>query len=645
MAETKVIDLQVKTNLGSLKSQLADAKRSVQELSDEFGHTSVQATQAAEKAAGLKLEIAESNKLIKAFNPAENLNSATTALGGVRESVGLVSTSLKVFGTDSEGAAIAMEKVGLAMELTSGISSIKESVNSFKTLGAVIKSTSVFQGLYNFVMTGSFAITTATTTAQVAETAATVAQGAAIAATATATSGATIAMKLFRLALIATGIGAIIVGIGFLIANMGSLLSLFSDSAEANARNAAAVKANTVEIEKNVKANDKRSASLKISNDYQYAMAKATGATNEQLREMAVRHAQSTIEMEKNSVAIATQVYWKNKLKLQQLINAEADEEDIKNQRKNAEEAHKALAKEQKDYHDALADKKAVIRQNNVEIAAENYEANKKEIEDTKSHHVTKNKIVKDSGKSKEEIEFDLRKAARLKMDEEFAAENAALKKQEDEKNAIELAGIEARSAAQREQSARDKEIRDRINEEELAAAKKLKEQKLQAVQDGFTTIANLAELFAGKNRKQQKIAFDIQKAANIANATIDTYKAAQGAYASLSGVPIVGPVLGAAAAGVAVTAGLINIKKIASTSFNGGSSGGGGSTSSDTGGGGGGGSAPAVPQSAPNFNLVGATGLNQLDMLGKPIQAFVVGGEVTTYQELERNRLRNATL
>lgn len=31
--------------------------------------------------------------------------------------------------------------------------------------------------------------------------------------------------------------------------------------------------------------------------------------------------------------------------------------------------------------------------------------------------------------------------------------------------------------------------------------------------------------------------------------------------------------------------------------------------------------------------------------MLGKPIQAFVVGGEVTTYQELERNRLRNATL
>ena len=645
MAENKVIDLEVKTNLSSLKAQLRDAQIEVTKMAEKFGDTSTQAANAAKAAAALKDKIGDAKALTDAFNPDARFNAVTSSLSGVASGFGAVQGAMALMGVQSDEVQKTLLKVQSAMAISQGLQQVGEARDSFKQLGAVIKSTSVFQGLYNFVMTGSFVATTLVTEATVAETAATVAQGTAIAATATATTGATVAMKLFRLALIATGIGAIIVGVGFLIANMGKLLSLFSDSAEVNARNTAAVKANTVEIEKNVKANDKRSASLKTSNDYQYAMSKATGATNEQLREMAVRHAQSTIEMEKNSVAIATQVYWKNKLKLQQLINADADEEDIKNQRKNAEDAHKALAKEQKDYHDALADKKAVIRKNNVEIAAENYEANKKEIEDTKSHHVTKNKIVKDSGKSKEEIEFDLRKAARLKMDEEFAAENAALKKQQDEKNAIELAGIEARSAAQREQSARDKEIRDRINEEELAAAKKLKEQKLQAVQDGFTTIANLAELFAGKNKKQQKIAFDIQKAANIANATIDTYKAAQGAYASLSGVPIVGPVLGAAAAGVAVTAGLINIKKIASTSFNGGSSGGGGSTSSDTGGGGGGGSAPAAPQSAPNFNLVGATGLNQLDMLGKPIQAFVVGGEVTTYQELERNRLRNATL
>jgi hypothetical protein len=645
MAESKVIDLEVKTNLGSLKSQLREAQAEVAKMSEKFGAASIEASNAAKAAGILKDKIGDAKALTDAFNPDAKFKSVTASISGVAGGFAAYEGAMNLVGVKSEEVEAALLKVQSAMAISQGLQSVGESIDSFKQLGAVVKSTSVFQGLYNFVMTGSFAATTAVTEATVAETAATVAQGTATVATATATTGATTAMKLFRLALISTGIGALIVGIGLLIANFDNILNLFSDSAEANKRNAAAVKANTIEIEKNVKANDKRSDSLKTSNDYQYAMAKATGATNEQLREMALRHEQSTIEMEKNSVAIATQVYWKNKLKLQQLINAEADEEDIKNQRKNAEDAHKALAKEQQDYHAALANKKAVIRQNNIEIAAENYEANKKEIEDTKSHHVTKNKIVKDSGKSKEEIEFDLRKAANLKMDEEFAAENAALKKQEDEKNAIELAGIEARSASQREQTAKDINDKKKRDADELTAAKTLNAQKLQAVQDGFNTIANLAELFAGKNKKQQKIAFDIQKAANIANATIDTYKAAQGAYASLSGVPIVGPVLGAAAAGVAVTAGLLNVKKIASTSFNGGTSGGGGSTSSDTGGGGGGSSAPSAPQSAPNFNLVGATGLNQLDMLGKPIQAFVVGGEVTTYQELERNRLRNATL
>ncbi|WP_418981691.1 hypothetical protein [Alistipes sp.] len=56
-------------------------------------------------------------------------------------------------------------------------------------------------------------------------------------------------------------------------------------------------------------------------------------------------------------------------------------------------------------------------------------------------------------------------------------------------------------------------------------------------------------------------------KAAAVAAATIDTYKAANSAYAALSGVPFVGPALGAAAAAAAVVAGIANVKKILSTS------------------------------------------------------------------------------
>lgn len=55
-------------------------------------------------------------------------------------------------------------------------------------------------------------------------------------------------------------------------------------------------------------------------------------------------------------------------------------------------------------------------------------------------------------------------------------------------------------------------------------------------------------------------------KAMAVAQATIDTYKSATAAYSAMSGIPIVGPALGAVAAGAAVAAGIANVKKIAST-------------------------------------------------------------------------------
>ena len=84
---------------------------------------------------------------------------------------------------------------------------------------------------------------------------------------------------------------------------------------------------------------------------------------------------------------------------------------------------------------------------------------------------------------------------------------------------------------------------------------------------------------------------------------------------------------------------GLISIKKIKESQFEGGaepSAGGGGG--GDMGGGG-------APQ-APQFNVVGNNGMNQLAQLQqKPVQAFVVSSEMTSAQALERNRINNATI
>jgi len=133
-----------------------------------------------------------------------------------------------------------------------------------------------------------------------------------------------------------------------------------------------------------------------------------------------------------------------------------------------------------------------------------------------------------------------------------------------------------------------------------------------------------------------------INKGAQIASATMATYQSATQAYASQF-VPVPdpsSPIRGAVAAGAAVFAGLANVAKIASQKFEGGgSSGGGGGAPS-----GGGGGAPQM--AAPNFSIIGSSGINQLAQLQQtPTQAYVVSGEVTTAQALDRNRLQNATL
>jgi len=71
-------------------------------------------------------------------------------------------------------------------------------------------------------------------------------------------------------------------------------------------------------------------------------------------------------------------------------------------------------------------------------------------------------------------------------------------------------------------------------------------------------TFGNLATIF-GENSKAGK-------AAAIAQTTIDTYQSAVSAFKSLSGIPIVGPVLGGIAAAAAVATGFAAVKKITAT-------------------------------------------------------------------------------
>jgi hypothetical protein len=176
---------------------------------------------------------------------------------------------------------------------------------------------------------------------------------------------------------------------------------------------------------------------------------------------------------------------------------------------------------------------------------------------------------------------------------------------------------------------------------EDLANSKLISAAKFDIARNTFSAIGDLAMSFAGKSEREQKKAFKIQKAANIAGAVMDTYKAANGAYASMSGIPYVGPFLGAAAAGVAIAAGIANVNNIRNQEFGGGASA--SSAPSSTGSIGGGSNNQAI---TPNFNIIGNQNQTQLAQLNQaPVKAYVVGSDVTTQQMLDKKKIQNATI
>ena len=127
-----------------------------------------------------------------------------------------------------------------------------------------------------------------------------------------------------------------------------------------------------------------------------------------------------------------------------------------------------------------------------------------------------------------------------------------------------------------------------------------------------------------------------VGKAAAIAQTTIDTYSSATAAYSSVVGIPIVGPALAPIAAGVAVAAGLMSIKKIVSTKTPGNKSAGAPP----------GISVPAAPVFNPTTALEAAGNAEQdntqvtlEEQTGSGpsvIRAYVVSSEVTGQQEAD---------
>lgn len=564
MAEKKVIELEVKNNLGSLKSQLREAQAEVAKLSEQFGVTSKEAATAARRAAELKDQIGDAKALTDAFNPDAKFKAVSAALGGVASGFAAYQGALGLVGVESKAVEEQLLKVQSAMALAEGINGITSSIDSFKNLGAVIKNNVVA------------------------------------------------AFTTLKGAIIATGIGALVVTIGFLLPKIMEWIdgtkelerrqnALNSEIDKANIK----YKKNTEEIDRNLNA--------------ELRLAKARGASEQEQLNIEKKFNKERVQVQKRTVAELDKLL---KDKRNMYIEAYVDEDW---------DRAKALNKEFKDLQAQRNEILKAKKNQNEELKLKQDELNISTLTKQREGYKEQIKEVKDQVKKEEET-WEESFNRRLKMQEEIDSMRLKPKKLEDDPNSATARAMSEAKELMKIQVDTNKE-KQKLDEENAEREKKLAEEvkykKIQMAQQAFGALGDLATLFADGNEEEQRKAFQLNKAANLGLAIVNTAQAVTGALAEPSIIPGERFVKAALAA----TVGGINIARISATQFK---ATGDTSTSSTP---------TATAPRTPSFDIIQAQPQMQLGALQQqPVKAYVVSGEVSTAQALDRNRVRNAT-
>jgi hypothetical protein len=631
MAETKVVNLEVNSNLeqteksvGSLKSQLRAAQSEVAALSDKFGATSKQAVDAAKRAGELKDRIGDAKALTDAFNPDAKFKALSASLGGVASGFAAYQGALGLAGIESKDLEKQLLKVQSAMAISQGLQSIGESVDSFKQLGAVIKNLSFVQAAYNFVQTGSLVAVKANTIATEAQTAATATS---TAATATASGG----LKLFRLALIGTGIGALVIGIGLLVANFDKVKAAVMNLIPGLASVGEFVGGIVDSITDFVGATSDASRALdKLKKDADNTLAvnkKFMAEHGDQVDEYTKKKIDA-----KNAYAEAVKEDGADQVALAKRLNRELEAIEYSRGDKKRELQKQANEK-------AAAELKA----HNEKVKAEAKAQAEKEKQEKAKAIISEAEAFRNQLEEVQKIEADAKKANAdaLLTEQELAIQNENLVFEAKKANAIKFGTEYEELEIQHLNKLNDINVdaanknlaKEKANADaQKSIAEKLADSKIQNMQRGSAMLGQISDL-VGKNTA-------VGKAAAVASATIDTYAAAQSAFknAQLNPISIIGPAYPYISAGLAIAGGLKNVQSILAVPT--------------PGGGGGGGGAPtaATQPAAPSFNVVGQSGANQIaqGINGRemaPIKTYVLGSDVTTAQSLNRKIVQNASI
>ena len=690
MAEKKVIEIDIETNVSSLKSELRQAQAEVASLSEKFGATSREAAEAAKRAAELKDRIGDAKALTDAFNPDAKFNALSSSIGGVLNGFQAYEGALGLIGVESKEVQATLLKVQSAMALSQGLQGIFEAKDSFTQLGAVIKNTSIFTAAYNFVVYGTVKATAAQTIAQEIQTGATV--------------KATTATKLMRLAMLSLPIIAIVAGLVALAGAMGVFGDETETAEEKQAKLDKQLAKTNDEIERQKRVSENSAEFMNALNEEELINAKKRGASEEELTKIKKEQQQERLKDLKREYDEATKFMLKTSKTYTDTKQIEAAEElfnqafkkyndfrleiegntadELYNKRKASidkanELRNSELEKIKEYYRNAKAENEARLRteqQQEEFLINEKFKVEialfKKYGKDTTELEIAQLNELNDIRLKYQKVDYDNKEALRQKeleaiktannlkiqQEQEFQSkieevdeanfQNKLQKSMTEQEYEVELVrqkyfALEEQAKGNAEQLAIIEQakanelgvINDKYTKEEIARQNELRQTRLQMTADAFSAIGDLVGSFNTKNEKDARKQFEVQKAFNLAAAITNTAMAVTGALTA-GGNPIkLATGQQFVEAGIAGTVGLANIVKIASAKFGGGNPGGGGND------------IPNTSSFNPSFNVVGNSGINQLASLQQqPVKAYITAGEVSTALSLERNTLQKTT-
>jgi hypothetical protein len=576
MAQQKV-GVELIADTKSLRSQLREATQELIKIQGAFGEYSKEALEAARNVAQLKDRIQEAKETVELFDPGKKLQAVSGVVNAVAGAYAGLQGAMGLVGVESAEVEKQLLKVQSALALSQGISTFLDSAKDFQRLGAIIKTQVVT------------------------------------------------AFSTLRGAIIATGVGALAVGLGLLIANfdkvketltnlfpgLGRLASFIGDIVE-KVTDYVGI---TSQADRALELFETNSKNRKATLEKELKVLEARGASESKLVEIRKKVAQEEI----------------NILEAKQ-----------RNGKKLSEDEAKALDQQKTNLLviDATYNKKLLDAQKakNEEYLKKKEEADQKEIE-LENKKFTRLGELSKQGKTEQENKLNELNAQYALDLELFEGNQSALffifKKYQDARFNLEK---ENRATLSKEEEAEidkklesltlagEKEVQQKVKTNtmltslvdrsikvnEQANKKDLTNKQLTetAKLDLVANTLNSASTLIGK----QTVA---GKALAVAYATIDTYRSANLALATLP------PPYGAIVAGVNIASGLANVSSILSTQVPG--SGGGGSVPSIQ--------APLTPQfQATAPTALAQESLNQINNVA--VKAYVVESDITNSQQ-----------